>query len=101
MEARGTGRELLRSAQGHAGRTDGLFLLLPLPNTSQLTPASSHTLEHHQPEADVEPGMKIVDGRYGLPQLPSVDFSLIWSEAGKTECACRFGQLVLEMPEPS
>jgi hypothetical protein len=49
----------------------------------------------------VEPGMKIVDGRYGLPALPSVDFSLIWSEAGKTECACRFGQLVLEMPEPS
>jgi DNA-binding transcriptional LysR family regulator len=47
---------------------------------------------------DVEPGMKIVDGRYGLPALPSVDFSLIWSEGGKTECACRFGQLILEMP---
>jgi DNA-binding transcriptional LysR family regulator len=48
---------------------------------------------------DVEPGMKIVDGRYGLPPLPNVDFSLIWSEGGKTECACRFGQLILEMPE--
>ncbi len=48
---------------------------------------------------DVEPGMKIVDGRYGLPPLPSVDFSLIWGENGKTECACRFGQLILEMPE--
>jgi hypothetical protein len=33
-----------------------------------------------------------------LPSLPSVDFSLIWSEGGKTECACRFGQLILEMP---
>ncbi|WP_422089063.1 LysR substrate-binding domain-containing protein [Variovorax sp.] len=48
---------------------------------------------------DVEPGMKIVDGRYGLPPLPSVDFSLIWSEGGRTECACRFGQLILEMPD--
>jgi hypothetical protein len=27
-----------------------------------------------------------------------VDFSLIWSEGGMTECACRFGQLILEMP---
>jgi DNA-binding transcriptional LysR family regulator len=49
---------------------------------------------------DVEPWMKIVDGRYGLPGLPSVDFSLIWSETGRTECACRFGQLILEMPAP-
>ncbi|MGJ7527965.1 LysR family transcriptional regulator [Variovorax sp. GB1P17] len=48
---------------------------------------------------EVEPGMKIVDGRYGLPPLPSVDFSLIWSEGGKTPCACRFGQLILEMPD--
>ena len=48
---------------------------------------------------EVEPWMKIVDGRHGLPGLPSVDFSLIWSEAGKTECACRFGQLILQMPE--
>jgi DNA-binding transcriptional LysR family regulator len=49
---------------------------------------------------EVEPGMKIVDGRYGLPPLPSVDFSLIWSASGKTPCACRFGQLILEMPDP-
>ncbi|QNK65479.1 LysR family transcriptional regulator [Variovorax sp. PAMC26660] len=48
---------------------------------------------------EVEPGMKIVDGRYGLPPLPSVDFSLIWSEGGRTPCACRFGQLILEMPD--
>ncbi|BEP53335.1 LysR substrate-binding domain-containing protein [Variovorax sp. V118] len=48
---------------------------------------------------EVEPGMKIVDGRYGLPPLPSVNFSLIWSENGKTPCACRFGQLILEMPD--
>lgn len=48
---------------------------------------------------EVEPWMKIVDGRHGLPSLPSVDFSLIWSEAGKTECACRFGQLILAMPD--
>ncbi|MCR6479284.1 LysR family transcriptional regulator [Variovorax sp. ZS18.2.2] len=48
---------------------------------------------------EVEPGMKIVDGRYGLPPLPSVEFALIWSESGKTPCACRFGQMILEMPD--
>jgi hypothetical protein len=26
-------------------------------------------------------------------------WTLIWSDAGKTECACRFGQLILEMPD--
>ncbi|MDB5768175.1 MAG: bacterial regulatory helix-turn-helix, lysR family protein [Collimonas fungivorans] len=49
---------------------------------------------------DLEPGMKIVDGQYGLPPLPSADFSLIWSGSGKTQAACEFGQLILEMPEP-
>ena len=48
---------------------------------------------------EVEPGMKIVDRRYGLPPLPSVEFALIWSESGKTPCACRFGQMILEMPD--
>ena len=48
---------------------------------------------------DVEPGMKIVDGRYGLPPLPSVDFALIWSETGKTPCASRFGEMIVEMPQ--
>ncbi|SFP64509.1 hypothetical protein [Variovorax sp. 770b2] len=43
--------------------------------------------------------MKIVEGRYGLPPLPSVEFALIWSEGGKTPCACRFGQMILEMPD--
>jgi DNA-binding transcriptional LysR family regulator len=47
---------------------------------------------------DVEPGMKIVDGRYGLPPLPSADFALIWSEGSNTACVCRFGQMILEMP---
>ncbi|AMP05028.1 LysR family transcriptional regulator [Collimonas pratensis] len=50
---------------------------------------------------DLEPGMKIVDGQYGLPLLPSADFSLIWSDGGKTLAACEFGQLILDMPEQS
>jgi DNA-binding transcriptional LysR family regulator len=48
---------------------------------------------------DLEPGMKIVDGQYGLPPLPGADFSLIWSDGGKTPAACEFGQLILDMPE--
>lgn len=50
---------------------------------------------------DLEPGMKIVDGQYGLPPLPGADFSLIWSDGGKTLAACEFGQLILDMPEQS
>ncbi len=49
---------------------------------------------------DLEPGMKIVDGEYGLPTLPNADFALIWSCSGKTPAALEFGQLVLNMPEP-
>ena len=48
---------------------------------------------------DLEPGMKIVDGQYGLPPLPGADFSLIWSDGGKTPAACEFGQLIVDMPE--
>ncbi len=50
--------------------------------------------------ADVEPGMKIVDGQCGLPPLPDVDFMLIWSAGGKTPAAQAFGQLILDMPQP-
>lgn len=50
---------------------------------------------------DLEPGMQVVDGQYGLPPLPGADFSLIWSDGGKTAAACEFGQLILAMPEPA
>jgi len=51
--------------------------------------------------SDLEPGMKVVDGLYGLPPLPDVDFMLIWSSGGKTPAACEFGQLILSLPEPA
>ncbi|WP_091637234.1 LysR family transcriptional regulator [Lysobacter sp. cf310] len=50
---------------------------------------------------DLEPGMKIVDGLYGLPSLPKADFALICGAGGKTPAALEFGRLILDMPEPS
>jgi DNA-binding transcriptional LysR family regulator len=49
---------------------------------------------------EVEPGMRVVDGQYGLPALPKGDFSLVWSPGGKTAAAREFGRMILAMPEP-
>lgn len=46
---------------------------------------------------EVEPGMKILDGQYGLPPLPNANFTLIWSASGKTSAAQAFGEMILEM----
>lgn len=43
---------------------------------------------------DVEPGMKILDGQYGLPSLSKVDYSLVWSAGGKTPAAMEFGRMI-------
>lgn len=43
---------------------------------------------------DVEPGMKILDGQYGLPALSKADFSLVWSAGGKTPAAVEFGRMI-------
>lgn len=48
---------------------------------------------------DLEPGMKVVDGQYGLPSLPRVDFTLAWSENGPTLAAREFAQMILNMPQ--
>ncbi len=45
---------------------------------------------------DVEPGMKIVDGRYGLPPLPEVAFTLIGG--GDAPATREFARLVLDLP---
>jgi hypothetical protein len=47
----------------------------------------------------LEPGMKIVDGQYGLPSLPKVDFTLAWSENGPTLAAREFAQMILDMSQ--
>ncbi|TCV91106.1 DNA-binding transcriptional LysR family regulator [Luteibacter rhizovicinus] len=46
---------------------------------------------------DVEPGMRVLDGFYGLPSLSDVDFTLIWSTGGKTPAAVEFGKLIVDM----
>ena len=46
---------------------------------------------------ELEPGMKIVSGQYGLPSLPNAKFMLAWSARGKTPAAIEFGQLILNM----
>ncbi|WP_026869491.1 LysR family transcriptional regulator [Inquilinus limosus] len=45
---------------------------------------------------ELEPGMKILDGRHGLPPLPEVEFSLIWRSGTKAACACELGRLIVE-----
>ena len=46
---------------------------------------------------ELEPGMKIIDGKYGLRRLPHANFTLIWSAGGKTPAALEFGQLIVSM----
>ena len=53
------------------------------------------------PDSDVRPGMKIIDGQYGLPSLPQAAFTLIWSGGSKTAAAREFGKLISDMPEPA
>jgi hypothetical protein len=43
--------------------------------------------------------MKVVDGQYGLPPLPKVDFALAWSKNGETLAAKEFAQIILNMPQ--
>ncbi|WP_133646767.1 LysR family transcriptional regulator [Paraburkholderia flava] len=47
---------------------------------------------------DLEPGMKRVDGLYGLPPLPAAEFVLICN--GETPAVRAFGQMILDMPGP-
>lgn len=46
---------------------------------------------------DIKAGMKIIDGEYGLPPLPDIDFALVWSSGGKTPASTAFGELICEM----
>ncbi|MFM0291133.1 LysR family transcriptional regulator [Paraburkholderia megapolitana] len=49
---------------------------------------------------DLEPGMRIVDGQYGLPSLSTADFVLL-SNGSDTPAVREFGQMVLDMPAPA
>ena len=45
---------------------------------------------------DIAPGMEIIDGHYGLPPLPGMDYTLVWSETGRTPASIAFGELICE-----
>ncbi|WP_323119164.1 LysR family transcriptional regulator [Burkholderia alba] len=47
---------------------------------------------------DLEPGITVVDGRYGLPPLPDAEFRLLWGKGEKTLAVQEFGRLVLDTP---
>jgi DNA-binding transcriptional LysR family regulator len=47
---------------------------------------------------DLEPGIAVIDGRYGLPVLPEAEFRLLWGKGEKTLAAKEFGRLVLDAP---
>lgn len=46
------------------------------------------------PLGDLEAGMVVVDGKYGLPPLPEAAFSLIWNRNGRTPAALAMGHLL-------
>ena len=51
--------------------------------------------------SDVEPGMRVLDGDYGLPGLPSADFMLIRSRGAASPAAHAFGQMIAESESPT
>ena len=48
----------------------------------------------------IEPGMRILDGNYGLPPLPSADFMLIRSHGVASPAALAFGRMLVEREGP-
>ncbi|HEV7315056.1 LysR family transcriptional regulator [Sphingopyxis sp.] len=49
---------------------------------------------------DLEPGMRLLDGDYGLPALPSADFMLIRSGGAASPAARAFGEMLVAMEAP-
>lgn len=49
------------------------------------------------PQGDLETGMVVVDGHYGLPVLPTAEFRLIRRAQGNSQAAEAFGRLLAEM----
>lgn len=51
--------------------------------------------------SDLEPGLRLLDGEYGLPVLPSADFMLIRSSVAASPAARAFGQMLIAMEAPN
>ncbi|WP_327470446.1 LysR family transcriptional regulator [Sphingopyxis sp.] len=50
--------------------------------------------------SDLEPGLRLLDGDYGLPALPSADFMLIRSGGAASPAARAFGQMLVAAEAP-
>jgi DNA-binding transcriptional LysR family regulator len=50
-------------------------------------------------EDDVEPGMRVVDGHYGLPTLPPAEFVLLRRPGACTPAVAAFGRMIEELPD--
>lgn len=51
--------------------------------------------------SDLDPGMRLLDGEYGLPALPGADFVLIRSGGAVSPAARAFGQMLVAMEAPA
>lgn len=51
--------------------------------------------------SDVEPGLRVLDGNYGLPALPGADFMLIRRGGAASPAAVAFGQMLEAMEAPA
>ncbi|KQZ69551.1 LysR family transcriptional regulator [Sphingopyxis sp. Root214] len=51
--------------------------------------------------SDVEPGLRVLDGNYGLPALPGADFMLIRRGGPASPAALAFGQMLVAMEAPA
>lgn len=52
-----------------------------------------------QMQNDLKPGMRIIDGQYGLPPLPKAEFTLISRTSEKTPAVDEFSRMLLSMPQ--
>jgi DNA-binding transcriptional LysR family regulator len=52
-----------------------------------------------QMASDLKPGLRIIDGEYGLPPLPTAHFLLAWGAGEQSLAAQELGQLLLAMAE--
>lgn len=51
--------------------------------------------------SDAEPGLRVLDGDYGLPALPGADFILIRRGGTASPAALAFGQMLVAMEAPA
>ena len=51
--------------------------------------------------SDLGPDLRVLDGEYGLPALPSADFVLIRGRGTASPAACAFGKMLVAMESPA